>query len=427
MLLYSPTISARLQYIATTVFSTIECTNNVQAFIESNEPKINYSNQSISPQELWIKPHGLLEETGIKEQTIEVIEWQNLKIFFKTEGTIPFDIFSASFYLLTRYEEYLPHKKDMYGRYAHENSIAFKHDFLQYPLVNLWMMELNKQFPFVATPKKIFSFIPTYDIDIAYAYKHNSIIRNVVGFFKNFIKGNIENVIERSQVYTGKKKDPFDVYSWLNQLHKKYKLHATYFFLVAKKIKAYDRNINPNSSAMQQLIKEHAEKYTIGIHPSWQSGDNENLLLQEINQLKNSGEQKVICSRQHYIRMSLPTTYTLLQQQGIEDDYSMGYGSINGFRASYTLPYKWYNLENETITSLIIHPFCYMDANAFFEEKLSVEQAETELQFYHDIVKKVNGQLITIFHNHFLTEQPEWLPWRNMYANFLTKNFSSYQ
>jgi hypothetical protein len=60
-----------------------------------------------------------------------------------------------------------------------------------------------------------------------------------------------------------------------------------------------------------------------------------------------------------------------------------------------------------------------MDANAIFEQQLTPEKAAHELQQYYTLVKEVNGKLITIFHNHFLTEEEEWLPWRKMYEVFL--------
>ena len=69
-----------------------------------------------------------------------------------------------------------------------------------------------------------------------------------------------------------------------------------------------------------------------------------------------------------------------------------------------------------------IHPFCFMEANSFFHQGYSAEQAGEEMQYYYDAVKKVNGKFITLFHNHFLTEQPEWMGWRNMYSAFLEKN-----
>jgi hypothetical protein len=64
-----------------------------------------------------------------------------------------------------------------------------------------------------------------------------------------------------------------------------------------------------------------------------------------------------------------------------------------------------------------------MEANSFFEQRNTVEQAAIELQQYHDAVKAVGGQLITIFHNHFVTEQPQWAAYREMYRGFLQNNF----
>jgi hypothetical protein len=175
---------------------------------------------------------------------------------------------------------------------------------------------------------------------------------------------------------------------------------------------------------MQQLIQKHASKYEIGIHPSWQSGDNADTLREEISILQSITEKPVIRSRQHYIRMNLPKTYRLLIENEIKEDHSMGYGSINGFRASATSPFYWYDLEREQQTALLIRPFCYMEANSFFEQQYAAVEAADELQQYHDIIKSVGGELITIFHNHFVTAQKEWLPWRNMYSGFLKRNFT---
>jgi hypothetical protein len=428
MIIYTENITSRFSYIVQTILGNhITITHLKEVYINSSLQKINYSNTKINQEELWIKPHSLLLEKNIQEQHIEVFKWNNLPVFFKTEGDIPFDFFAAAFYLISRYEEYLPHKKDMYGRYAHENSIAYQHQFLQQPLINLWLQELVKQFSLKLQQQTVFSYVPSYDIDIAYSYQHHSLYKNLGGFAKDFFKANLTSLKERLSVCFGNKKDPFDVYEFLDKLHQQYQLQPIYFFLLAAKRKGYDKNILPQHNAMKALIKKHATNkiYQVGIHPSWQSANNENILANEINTLSTITNKPVNASRQHYINFHLPTTYRLLIKNNIQHDYSMGYGSINGFRASYTLPFQWYDLLNETITSLTIHPFCFMEANAIFEQKISPTQAAEELQNYFDIVQKVQGQLITIFHNHFITTQPQWLAWRKLYLSFLSKNFNS--
>lgn len=419
MYIYSEQITPRLQYVANTLFAGIDVTltSSAETFYHFEGPKINYSRKKFSSDEFHVYPSGLLFEKNILRQKITCSEWNDLKIFFQTTGDIPFDIFSASFYLLSRYEEYLPHKKDSYGRFSHEESLPFKEEFLHQPLVNLWQQKffqsLKEKFKPFTAPLNKFSYLPTYDIDIAYTYQGKSLARRLISKLKgetNHING----------------KDAFDVYDWLNQLHQQHGLAPIYFFLVAKRRSRYDKNLSPKSKALQQLIRRLASKYEVALHPSWQSYFDEAEILNELNVLQRIATKRIHSTRQHYIQFTLPHTYRKLIEAGLSDEYSMGYGSINGFRASYCSSFFWYDLMKEEQTSLLLHPFCYMEANSYFEQKLTAEEAAAELQQYHDVVKQVNGTLITIFHNHFVTEQENWKPWRKMYEDFLQRNFAQH-
>jgi hypothetical protein len=358
----------------------------------------------------------MLTEDAIKQPHILCSEWKGLTIFFQSNGDIPFDIFSASFFLLSRYEEYLPHKKDSYGRFAHESSLAYRENFLHLPLVNLWMRELivtlKQRFSSLTLPAQVFSFVPTYDIDIGFAYKGQPLLKKL----HSKLKG-------EKLVINGA--DVFDIYDWLDRLHHDHRLKPVYFFLLSSRRTKYDKNISPAAAELKRLVKRIAGKYLLGLHPSWHSYHDVTELVTEKNTLELISGARVAHSRRHYILFSLPHTYRELVSAGITNDYSMGYGSINGFRASYTAPFFWYDLMKEENTGLTLHPFCFMDANSFFEQQFTAEQAAVELQHYHDIVRQVNGTLITVFHNHFLTAQLEWQPWRDMYAAFLERNFPS--
>ena len=222
---------------------------------------------------------------------------------------IPFDIFSATFYLVSRYEEYLLHTEDMYGRFAHENSLAFQNDFLHLPLVNVWLedfkLKLLQLFPSLTFQPKAFSFVPTYDIDIAWSYKEKGLLRNIGGFLKH-------PTIDRIATLFGNKKDPFDSYDFLHDTHSKFNLSPLYFFLVAKENGQYDKNILPHNKAMQLLIQKHAARYEIGLHPSWSSFNNEASISQEKNNIEHITGKEINISRQHYIKLKLPKTYQQL-------------------------------------------------------------------------------------------------------------------
>lgn len=428
VLIYSHISSSRLRYICHFIFKEqlgidFELTIDSEAFKNHSGPRINYSDSKITDDEFYIENHSLLFENEIKEQEVNCFIANGNKAFFKTTETdFPFDIFAASFYLLSRYEEYLPHKKDMYGRYAHENSLAYKEGFLNVPLINIWLQgfakKLKEKFPggslrtAVNFQPSAFKYQPTYDIDIAYSYKHKGLFRNTGAFLRS-------PSAERIKVLSGAAEDPFDCYDWLNNLHKQYQLEPVYFFLVAEKNGEFDKNILPHKDAMWQLVKKHAVLYEIGIHPSWQSSTKSSLLKNEMEWLAEmSGIKHITLSRQHYIKLSMPHTYRALIDAGIENDFSMGYGSLNGFRASVASPFFWYDLEKETETSLRIHPFCFMDANAYYEQKQSAERSFEELMHYYTVCKAANGTLITIWHNNFLGTAKEFTGWREMYERF---------
>jgi len=401
-------------------------TSDSRMFSNYTGAKINYSFVQTPGYSFQIPPEKILFETDIHLQKIDCFETNGYKAFFKNNySDFPFDIFAASFYLLTRYEEYLPHKKDIYGRYAHENSIAFREHFLELPLINIWVEDLRKklqaQYPAFNTQHSKFTFLPTYDIDMAYGYKYKGFFKNIGGVLRSLLSFNITGLGQRVKVLSRMKKDPFDTYDALDALHQQYQLKPLYFFLVAKLHGRYDKNINPRKDVIRQLICDHEKKYTIGIHPSWQSGDAAILLAKEKEYLEETTGVRITNTRQHYIRFNLPNGYRRLINEGLKNDYSMGYGSINGFRASVASSFYWFDLERNESTNLRVHPFCFMEANSFYEQKISAAEAFDELMQYYAICKKVNGTLITIWHNHMIGSYKLYKGWGEMYKQALEK------
>lgn len=421
ILIYSDKQSPRLDYIVSTLFQNAAIvTTDIDEFSNSTQNRINYSGSPINGVACHIVPHELLFQEHISKQLIKMVEWNNQPAFFETRGSILFDLFAAAFYLITRYEEYLPHQKDELGRYQPEQSTAYQYGFLQIPLVNAWILQLSAQYNFKVNAS--FSFRPSYDIDIAYSYQYHSSLRNALGYFKHLLGLKFNEVIERMQVLAGVQKDPYDIYEWLHLMHESLQLKPLYFFLISPKRDQLHKNISPYSSAMQYLMVEHAEKYSVGIHPRVAKESLTKTIANEIKCLHQIIKKPIQHSRQHYVDLHFPKTYETLINNGILFDYSMGYPQINGFRASFTGPFKWFNLVKNESTVLTIFPFCYMDATAIFKEKKTPEEAAKQLDDCFDLYKKYGGVFIPIFHNNFLTTQPTFIVWRNLYAEFLIKH-----
>jgi hypothetical protein len=423
VLLYSPLPTARLHYSASFIFSDrlrvpFRITDNIHELSSFAGIRINYADSETAATCFHIRPSGLLQELGIRPQNPAYQkQTEQHQIFPAASADCPFDLFSSCFYLISRYEEYLPHSKDSYGRFAHGESLAHRSGFLQEPVVDQWIVwlagQLNQRFPEQHIPLPEFRFVPTYDIDNAFAFRHKNLIRTLGGWLRS-------PSLDRWLVLTGKKKDPYDSYDLLDEEHAKHGLVPRYFFLAAKNMEEYDKNID-RGPALTALIARHGSKYPVGLHPSWQSGGSEAVLLEEKSYLESVLGKSVCHSRQHFIRFNLPDGYRRLIDASITDDHSMGYGSINGFRASTGASFKWYDLEKETITSLKVHPFCYMEANSYYEQQHTAARALEELQHYFRVCKTAGTSLTTIWHNHFLGTGPRFAGWRETYLFFLNQ------
>jgi hypothetical protein len=385
--------------------------------------KLNYSREDLPGAALRIIPQGLLQEEGIRQQPLAVNRWKHSTILFYNQpaAAVPFDLFSAAFYLLSRYEEYLPHKTDKHGRYTPEQSAAGQYAFLQQPVVDEWICQLKaileRQYK-AALPVREFTYLPSYDIDIAWRYRYKSALRTAGGYLRDFVRLNWGDIAERRAVLTGRKKDPYDSFAWLDECHAKYKLQPLYFFLLGT-LSRFDRNADPQLPAMQELMRSLTAKYETGIHPSYSSHEDISRLRQEINILYNVTGVPVTRSRQHYIKFSLPETYKRLEAAGITADYSMGYASCNGFRAGTSCSFAWYDLSMETTTALRIHPFAFMEATSKFYGGQSPDAAFAEWERLYHAVRKVNGCFTSIWHNHILGTHKDSRGWRALYERTL--------
>lgn len=400
-------------------------TQNPVSFEQHDGLKINYSSQKFIKDGLKIVPVSLLFEYGIKDHHIEVQSHQVFnKLFFKSSGHLPFDLFAAAFWLLSRYEEYLPFKQDKFNRFDVKNSLAFQYDFIQLPLVNLWFEVFKKmlleKYPGIEAAKHQFKYISTVDVDNAYKFKYKGIMRSVGGFIKSLVQFNFADMKERASVVFNRSLDPFDSYAFLLETQKKNELNVIYFFLLGD-YGVNDKNHPSNNKDFQTLIKHLADYSNVGIHPSFKSNYNLNQLKIEINRLANITHKDIRSSRQHFSMMAFPDTYQSLLQAGILHDYSMGYGNYNGFRASYCMPFNWYDMDSEQETPLIVHPFCLIETTLKFTSKASSETAIGFAQPIIHEVKKYNGELISIIHNDTMGTAEEWKGWKQVYEQMVNE------
>lgn len=402
------------------LYSDYELITSLEKYIQHQGPKFSYSSQ---PNESGLHFHAseLLTEKGINEPNLKLGEHNGLVTLFhhqKPDAILPYDPFAACFYMLSRYEEYLPHLKDKYDRFSAKDSVAKKHSFLQTAVVDRWALQvkevLKAAYPELKFGNKKFNFIPTIDIDNAFAFKHKGFSRIVGSLCRSLLTLNFERLLIQLKVVFGNKQDPFNTYNYQLNLQKKYHLKPIYFFLLGD-YGLNDKNISHENKHFQSLIKSIADYAKVGIHPSFGSNQKPDQLQKEIKRLAKIVKREIFCSRQHYLKLSLPETYRNLVKEDILEDYTMGYADALGFRSGTCTPYYFYDLDEEMEVNLKVFPFQVMESTFKYYLNTSIEESITLTKTIIDEVRAVNGTFISLWHNESLSDELEWKGWRKVY------------
>lgn len=427
LLIFSPFFSTRCDYVFDLIFKQefglqYTVTSNFTEFQNHEDERLNYSDSKIEDA-FFIKSTSLLFENEIKIQEPRVEEKQGRKVLFPNdEDDLGFDVFSSVFYMVSRYEEYLPFTADKYGRFKAENSLAFKNDFLHLPVVDVWINNfreaLQKKYPSLVTKKTSFNAILTYDIDVAYKFRGRNAGRTIGSLAKDLFKFQIKNVFRRIQTLTKSKKDPWDIYDELEKTIVQNKLQTIFFFLLSDKSE-YDRNLDYRNPALKKLVEKITSFSETGIHPSFYTSDFPEKIKIENERLENLSGKKIMKSRQHFLRFVLPDTFNNLIAAGINEDYSMGYAETPGFRAGTCKPFFFYDLKNERVTGLKVFPITCMDATFIYYTKKTAEKSLIEILNLLKEVQKVNGTFISIFHNDHLAEDADGKKWNSVHNKMI--------
>lgn len=422
LLVYTHKITPRVKYIFKHICTRVlgievSFTTTIEAFIAHDSIKMSYTKQPLG-NEFFVRSHDILFEQGLSDVELTIHQWDSTKGFFFNgdKGVLPFDIFASSFYLLSRYEEYLPHVKDEFGRFLATESIAYKHGFLHQPVVDIWAYKfkdaLQTYFPDFLFPVKKYSIRPIIDIPSAYKYQLKGMMRTVGGSLKDIFKFNFKDLYTRFAVLFGLKHDPFDTFKYILNRQKHTKHQFLFFFLIGS-YSTYDKNISINKKKFVSLIKQVADHCRVGLKTSFFSTEDISILKKEKLQMESIINTALVATRQSFSKLNLPETYRNLIDLEVQEDYTMGYINHIGFRAGSCTPFLFYDLDYEIQTPLKVNPYHLMDStllktNSLLDKKIVLNDIISE-------VKKVNGEFVPVFHNYTFSEVETWKGFKELF------------
>jgi hypothetical protein len=366
--------------------------------------------------ELFFNAHGLLSQHGFEDLEIVVYPWEESIGFFPAseKSALPFDIFSAAFYLLSRYEEYLPHVKDELGRFPATESLAFKEKFLRQPVVDIWAHNFKKvllqHFPDMEFTNKQYELHHLVEAAQPFAYAQRGFLRNFSGFIRDLGNLRIKSIFKRSKVLLHLRKDPFDTFNWIMNTTKKAGSKLSVFFLIGEGFSFWE-DTNSKREKYKLLVKLVGDYTEVGLIFSYHSQDDEDRLKLEKGLMEELTHRKLCSSLNDRFLVNLPHNYRNLLELEIEHDMTMVYEDHLGFRAGTCTPFLFYDLDYEIKTPLIIHPVAGVTSALYGRTK-----GEKESDVYHlrDSVQKVNGTFSLWYSNRDFTSNQVF--WRRFFS-----------
>lgn len=394
----------RLKYVLDWIFNdcwkkTYLLTTDEKTAHEWTGPRLAYG-----PIDPHIRPWIIADPSGFGEHNTlspEDVVWQDEQpwIYYQpdAQASLPADILAGTFWFLSRQEEYTHFEPDSHNRFSARESLSFKRQCLDRPVVDEWVLHLHhaivKVYPEWKIPTDTFAIQATYDIDYAWRYLYKSPSAQIKTLLRDMIVEGPMVFWQGLQTVLGFRDDPYDLYTtWVAQ-------DAVLFFPVGD-TSFFDRNHSWTQKNYQALIRSCDQSIRVGIHPSYGTMHDPQLLEKELDRFEEITGTAPIRSRQHYLRFDLPETYQILEERGIEEEWSMGYADQPGFRAGTSRSFLWYDLVRDRTSQMRIYPFEVMDTTLLHYLKLNPDEAALLIHALMSKIKQTQGQLTTLAHNN---------------------------
>lgn len=346
------------------------------------------------------------------------IIYGNSKIWFSKKKIIcNQDVFASSFFMLSRWEEYVLSKDE---RINPKICLAYQFNFIDKPIVDEYTEYIWNLLTFLGfkevRKKQRFKFILTHDIDNPlkyYSFKHifKTLIKDIViykslSLFYKDINASYHN------------DDPYDKFDYFMTISEKIHSKSIFFIMASNRTKKNaDYSLN-NTNIKKIINKIQYRKHIIGIHSGYYSYNSEAIWINEYNLLAKNTPQGIKFGRQHYLNFSIPLTWQIQNDCGLKKDFSLGYAEKEGFRCGTCKEYSVFNILKSKKLKLKEVPLIVMDSTFVVYQKLDPKITDLKFRQLISTVKKYNGNFVFLWHNSCVSDFP-WNKYTPIFTNIL--------
>ncbi len=335
------------------------------------------------------------------------------------------DIFGMAFFLLSGYADLHFSDKDIFDRNIGNTSFLAKKELIDRPIIQEWFLILANQLLEKQHVSELGSISykkhVSHDVDQPFEYLNYTLGR----LFKRVLG----DILIRKDIRQAKKRlgfflsvrngnyeiDPYNNFFELIELLDKYKIISTFFFVASDNKHPNDVGYSIDQEAIKLLLsKLDYNGHTIGLHPSFYTYKDQNVLKTEFDKLQSVLSelripQIVSQSRKHYLRWDWESTPGELEATGITDDYTVGYADRSGFRVGVAFPYSAFDWKSKEKLALKLHPLIVMECTLTSPGYmgLSYEESRHFVDLYHKTLTENGGEFVLLWHNHLLLKEDD--------------------
>ncbi|MEH3113595.1 DUF7033 domain-containing protein [Pedobacter terrae] len=415
LIIFSNILTPRIKYIFNFIFkdilkTEIEFTGNSQYFLQSENIKISYGDEPLG-EELFFKSTPLLFSNKLENIKPKTVSFGEYQVPFPVDrSALPFDVFAASFFMISRYEEYV-HQQNTEEAFKASKSYQHKWRLLNKPVIDEWALMVKsiimKKYPNFKFQEKKFQHQPTI---------HFNMLTHLPEGFLNRAKFIFSAVFKKENNYLNAKFDRLtgiginneQVLDQVEEMFTSKKSNALYFVGFPDVSMDYIRT---------DRISKTLNNQSLGLLRPCASNNQKMTEIKEgLMKLKKVYPNLIKLTSQQLDVLKFPICYLNILNSGITADYSMGYENVTGFRAGTCTPFNWYDLQLEKVTPLVVNSYCLTDHTLQF---LTREAAIKEIHQCIDAVKVVNGTFYSSWNLKSLSDHPKYRKLKSVFKEML--------
>ncbi|MBB6733062.1 polysaccharide deacetylase family protein [Cohnella zeiphila] len=327
------------------------------------------------------------------------------------------DVFGSAFFMLTRYEECVPAKRDAIDRFPAAGSLAYREGFLHRPIVNeylelLWEC-IAELWPGLPRKPRQSSITLSHDVDWPfYTFGKNR---------ARMLKDALADAVKRQDFQSAYWKtrafwltrngdlsgDPFNTFHWIMENSEKAGMRSAFYFITEETVRGKDGNYSIADREIERLMREiHSRGHEIGLHPSFDTYTSPERIKRQFETLlesasKNGIRQERWGGRQHFLRWKAPDTWQHWEDAGLSYDSTLGYEDTPGFRCGVCYEYPVFNLRARKTLRLQERPLVVMEQAVFQSGSGPVRPSEqlAAIDALNRQCKRYGGNFSLLWHN----------------------------